>query len=392
MKAAAAVAGGFAIVAAAILGWRWWQSERAEEEHAERNETEVRIGMTEQSCDIYQTGATLGAARVFRRGVRQSAWVPAGSYFLRVREDARDLHYPVPLLGYRLGPDRDGAFLVSVRPTPSSSPPAPMSGSAGFAFIPSGHFLIGDRANPREPHYVWLPAYFVRVFETTNAEFRAFLADPSGFASSANWTAAGREWKARERSEASALLKSSDAEYRRFGQPDQPVTSVTWFEAAAYCRWLTAHAGAGRWMYSLPDDAEWEKAARGPDGFDYGLGAAISDAESALYNWKKNPDVPVTVIGWAETQHSFAANRYGVYHASGNVAEWTASAFRPYSRQQAYGDDGRNNPELPERRSVRGGSWYSATTAPLYLPYRDAFQPWHRGRDVGFRIVAKVIP
>jgi formylglycine-generating enzyme required for sulfatase activity len=122
------------------------------------------------------------------------------------------------------------------------------------------------------------------------------------------------------------------------------------------------------------------------------LGAAISDAELRLYNWKKNPDVPVTVIGWTETTRSFKPNRYGTYHASGNVAEWTASAFLPYSRQQPYSDDRRNNPELSERRTVRGGSWYSATTAPLYLPYRDAFQPWHRGRDVGFRIVAKLIP
>jgi formylglycine-generating enzyme required for sulfatase activity len=307
---------------------------------------------------------------------------------LTVRDGARDVHYPLPILGYRLGPDRDGSFVVTVRPVPAEQPP----GSPPFAFIPSGHFVIGDRANPREPHYVWVPAFFIGVFEVSNEDYRKFFNDPSGFSLDANWTDAGRAWKHREHSEASALLNPGEPDYLRFGQADQPVTSVTWFEADAYCRWLTALAGASHWTYTLPNDAEWEKAARGPDGFDYGLGAAISDAETPFYNWKKNPDVPVTVVGWAETQRLFRSNRYGLYHASGNVAEWTASAFRPYSRQQPYSDDGRNNPELSERRTVRGGSWYSATTAPLYLPYRDAFQPWHRGRDVGFRVVARLVP
>jgi formylglycine-generating enzyme required for sulfatase activity len=387
-RLAVVISAGGVLVIAAVFAWRWWQSDAEEQRHADRNETEVRIGMTDQACDIYQSGTALDRARVVRRGVRDSVWMPAGSYFTTVRDGARDLYYPVPILGYRLGPDRDGAFILTVRGAPSADPP----GVPPFAFIPSGHFLIGDRTNPRETHYVWVPAFFVGVFEVTNAQFREFYNDPSGFASDANWTEAGRAWKARERSEASALLHPNDTESRRFGQPDQPVTSVTWFEAMAYCRWMTAHTGGGRWIYALPNDAEWEKAARGPDGFDYGLGSAISDAEIPLYNWRKNPDVPVTVVGWEETRRSFRHNRYGLYHASGNVAEWTASAFLPYSRQQPYSDDSRNNPDLAERRTVRGGSWYSATSAPLYLPYRDAFQPWHRGRDVGFRIVAKLIP
>jgi formylglycine-generating enzyme required for sulfatase activity len=378
-----------ALAGAAVFGWLWLQSDSAEQQHVDRNETEVRIGPLDRALDIYHAGPNLESAYLARQFASRSTWIPAGSYFLTVRQGQRNLHYPIPILGYRAGPDRDGSFIVTVRPAPDSNPP---SGAAPFAFIPNGHFLIGDRANPRETHYVWIPAFFIRAFETTNDEFRDFLTDPSGLASDANWTEAGRSWKTHERSEASALLRPRDAEYRRFGQPDQPVTSVTWFEAVAYCRWLTARVGAGRWQYSLPNDAEWEKAARGPDGFDYGLGAAISDAEIRLYNWKKNPDVPVTVIGWAETKQSFKPNRYGIYHASGNVAEWTASTFLPYSRQQPYADDRRNNPELSERRTVRGGSWYSATTAPLYLPYRDAFQPDHRGRDVGFRIVAKLIP
>ena len=129
-----------------------------------------------------------------------------------------------------------------------------------------------------------------------------------------------------------------------------------------------------------------------PDGFNYGLGNLISDAETPLYNWKKNPGVAVTVVGWEETKRSYHPNRYGMYHASGNVAEWTLSAFWPYNREKPSTDDKRNDPGLEDRRTVRGGSWYSATSASLYLPYRDAFQPHHRANDVGFRVVARPKP
>jgi formylglycine-generating enzyme required for sulfatase activity len=376
----------------AFPAWRWWQADAEEQRHVDGNETELRVGMTETPYALYKSGTTLQRAQSVRRNLQGNTWIAAGSYFLTVQSGARTLYYPVPILGYRLGPDRDGAFLVAVRPAPKSDPPLARSDLPAFAFVPSGHFLMGDRANPRETQYVWVPAFFIGVFEVTNGEYREFLADPAGYSADTNWTATGRDWKAQERSAASALLRPADAEYRRFGQPDQPVTSVSWFEAVSYCRWLTKSAGAGRWIYRLPTDAEWEKAARGPDGFDYGLSAGISDAETPLYNWKKNPGVPVTVIGWAETRRSFSANRYGIYHASGNVAEWTASAFRQYSRQQPYADDNRNDPEPVDRRTVRGGSWYSATTAPLYLPYRDAFHPWHNGHDVGFRIAAQLVP
>jgi formylglycine-generating enzyme required for sulfatase activity len=298
----------------------------------------------------------------------------------------------VPVLGYRLGPDREGSFVITVRPRVQTDPPLPRPESAGFARIPSGHFLIGDRETPREPHYVWLPEFYMAVFEVTNAEFRDFLRDVNGYASDEHWTEAGRVWKRREKSHTSASLSTADAEYMRFGQADQPVTSITWFEAVAYSRWLNTSRGGGRWTFALASDAEWEKAARGPDGLNYGLSAAISDAEAKLYNWKKNPDEPVTVIGFEETKRSFRPNRYGIYHASGNVAEWTSSAFLPYNREQPYQDDKRNLPDTGGSRTVRGGSWYSATTTLLYMAYRDAFEPNLSSKDVGFRIVAKLNP
>jgi formylglycine-generating enzyme required for sulfatase activity len=53
----------------------------------------------------------------------------------------------------------------------------------------------------------------------------------------------------------------------------------------------------------------------------------------------------------------FQPNRYGAYHLSGNVVEWTLTAARPYNRERPYADDdGRNRDDLTEARVVRGGS------------------------------------
>jgi len=93
------------------------------------------------------------------------------------------------------------------------------------------------------------------------------------------------------------------------------------------------------------------------------------------------------VIGIAATRARFKPNRYGVYHLSGNVVEWTQTVARPYNRQRLYADDdGRNRDDLTEARVARGGSWYSASIALLSVAaYRDTFPPEVRHHDLGFR-------
>jgi formylglycine-generating enzyme required for sulfatase activity len=381
------------VLIAAAFSWRWWSEELLEQERAERDQTEIVVGAPQGArCRLYESGREIDSGRLLNDGPCLSMWLTAGTYWMNVAASGGELNYPAPLLGYRLGPDRDGSFVITVRPRVQGDPPLPRPESAGFVRIPSGHFLIGDRETPREPHYVWVPEFYMGVFEVTNAEFRDFLRDPKGYASNEYWTEAGQSWKRRGKSQTSASLSPPHADYIRFGQDDQPVTSVNWFEAIAYTRWLTVIRGGGRWSFALPSDAEWEKAGRGPDGFNYGLSATISDAETKLYNWRKNPGTPVTVIGLGETRRLFQPNRYGIYHASGNVAEWTKSAFSPYNRAQPYQDDKRNLPDTAGSRTVRGGSWYSATSTILYMAYRDAFEPNQSSNDVGFRIVAKLNP
>jgi formylglycine-generating enzyme required for sulfatase activity len=382
---------GLAIIAS--LGTWVRERNRAERLHFERAETEFVVsGQPNGRMSLFKTGKNLKAATPISAFDGKRIWLTQGNYFLKIEQPARTLFYPVPALGYRSGPGAEGQFALTVRTPAADAPPRLLVHSPQFVYIPGGYFLLGDRLNPQEPHYVWLTGFFIARFEVTNAEFREFLHDSHGYVDNSNWTEEGRRWKAANSSRATALLEPTDSQSQRFGQPDQPVVRVTWFEANAFCRWLDRKIGSSRWLFALPSEAEWEKAARGPDGFDYGLSMTISDAEVPLYNWRKNPDAAVTVVGIRDSLVKYMPNRYGLYHMSGNAVEWTQSIADPYNRERPYVDENRNRDEAQGQRVARGGSWYSASIALLCVAYRDAFQPEVRNHDLGFRIVARPLP
>ena len=380
---------------AVIAAIAWWltRDDREEQAHYEQGETELVISnLANSTLILYKAGKNLSDTSRLLEFTGKNIWLKQGNYFLRTDDGGRTTFIPVPLTGYRCGPDKDGSFFVTIRPMPKAFPPRLLTSLPEFIYVPSGNFLLGDRQNPREPHYIWLTGYFIAPFEVTNGEFKEFLNASDGYNDAANWTEQGRRWKSTVKSHATALLKPTDADYIRFGQSDQPVALVTWFGANAFCQWLSRRYADRKWQFSLPTDAEWEKAARGPDNFDYALSMFISDAEVKLYNWKKNPDNPVPVFGIEATRAAYQPDRYGLYHITGNVVEWTQSTDRPFNREHPYVDDERNHDVAAGLRTARGGSWYSAAISYMYIPYRDSFQPEHSTRDIGFRIVARVLP
>lgn len=378
------------IVAASIYGaYRYF---KLFDESLSGSETELIVtNTTPTNAKLFRTGDFIGDAKEIIEFDGKRIALSPGDYFLQIDEQGTNLLFPISVREYPRGTEDDGSFSVTVRPLPDERPVS-LADSAPFLPVPSGYFLFGDRLNLREPHFVWTQAFFIGKFEVTNSEYRLFLDTPDGFSDASNWSESGKLWKRRNDGSSSALLTVSDANFARFGQADMPVTGVTWFEAAAYGRWLTRKLGNGKWIYSLPTEAEWEKAARGPDGFDYSLSRRLSDTESSFYNWKKNPLAKETVLGVPESVSRFKPNRYGLYHMSGNVVEWTQSIYRPISQEAPYDNDERNRDDSAGARVARGGSWYSASSALLYIAYRDSFQPELFHNDLGFRIVARRIP
>jgi len=255
----------------------------------------------------------------------------------------------------------------------------------GFIEIPPGPFVMGSQkgdedawedefGNPAQlniPYRYWIARYPVTV-----AQYAAFLAAGGGAEDAPWWTETGRAWrrgewdsqvtedwlkdwlKQRPRAERAVPMWWHYQE----SYPNRPVMGVSWFEAAAYCRWLDAQLRAyvpgtsevpGTWVIPsgycvrLPTEAEWEKAARAGDARRFPWGDAAWDENRANIERK---------VGHASAVCSFPAGATpgGIHDLSGNVWEWTASLYRPYPYRA---DDGRNAPEAEGPRVVRGGSW-----------------------------------
>ena len=342
------------------------------------------------SLALYRAGKTLDESQAVP--LSEESWLGPGRYFVEARLGDRRLLYPVETFESHSGPESDGSWTVTVRRPSNEAPPRMEGDNPEFCFVPAGPVVLGERANPGQAHAVFVPSYYVAAFEVTNGQFRRFLADPEGYDDRRNWSADGWEWRTRGVSRATALLDSSHPDDARFGRDELPVVLVTWYEANAYGRWLTRRYGGGRWLFRMPTEAEWEKAARGPDGFDYGLGMELSEPQAAMYNWRKNPGAAFTLVDRTSAGGVFRPNRFGLYHASGNAREWTQSVFRPYNAEHPYRDDDRNADETQGQRVTRGGSWYSASAVRLQLAYREEFQPELSSDDLGFRIAAILGP
>jgi formylglycine-generating enzyme required for sulfatase activity len=251
----------------------------------------------------------------------------------------------------------------------------------GYVEIPEGAFLMGtweqhipvllkrlggeqewyEDESPR--HEVTLPAYYVARYPVTMAQFRIFV-EESGYKAQGGW--------------------------ERYSRLDNhPVVGVSWYDARAYCDWLTEQLRAWEatpellasllhdegWQVRLPSEAEWEKAARGTDGRIYPWGNE-ADVERANYG--------ETGIGTTSAVGCFpgGGSPYGLLDMSGNVWEWCHSLYKPYPYDPA---DGRENPEAEGSRVLRGGSFLDIGWL-VRCASRRGGDPLGRNLNLGFRI------
>ncbi len=237
---------------------------------------------------------------------------------------------------------------------------------------------------PEQPrHQVTLDRFYLDVYETTNRLFEKFVT-ATGYQ-----TTAEREGNAKAFVEGKGWQEVSGASWRQpeggttvmaSSRREHPVVSVSWDDAAAYCRW-----GGKR----LPTEAEWEYAARAGTQTRtwWGNGhpgsrrvANINDesAKNLLGGYLAGYD-----DGYARTAPvgSYEANPWGLHDIIGNAAEWTADWYGGYSGGQ---DRNPRGPSSGQYRVVRGGSWLAS---PFYVRSADRFgaPPAVRIALIGFR-------
>ena len=245
--------------------------------------------------------------------------------------------------------------------------------------VPAGPFLMGssdrDKAasgDEKPQHTLTLPDYWIGKNPITNAQFRQFV-DSDGYTNQAYWTPAGWQWRKSEK-----LVKPLYWNDAKWNGADYPVVGVSWFEAVAYCRWLSKQTGI---VFRLPSEAEWEKAARGSDGRIYPWGNTWDEkrANSSELGLQKT-----TPVGSYPT----GASPYGALDMAGNVWEWCATQWckaYPYQIedewQAAYVE------AAAPYRVFRGGSWYF-NSAYVRGAYRSDGDPRDRDNFVGLRVAS----
>jgi formylglycine-generating enzyme required for sulfatase activity len=251
-----------------------------------------------------------------------------------------------------------------------------------FVDIPSGLLTMGDNrlrdASPQ--HAVRVKAFGIGKFPVTNEEFAGFV-DAGGYTIEKYWTKMG--WRAQSARPSSTPSHWNDKD---FNAPRQPVVGVTWYEAVAFCNWVTERArdASEREWYRLVSEPEWEYAARGagrPRNFPWGDSIERGHANTAEMGF-----------GWTTPVDYFPAgvSPFGVWDLCGNVFEWTISKWgiNWQEMQFAYpyrADDGREEIAGSGARVMRGGSWFNPYQEAL-CAYRSRYLAGSRASNIGFRV------
>ena len=239
---------------------------------------------------------------------------------------------------------------------------------ADMKCIPEGDFIRGadDSEKDQRPQAtIWVSTFYMDTYEVTNADYKKCA-------------------------KAGACRKHSPAYKVGFSGPNQPVVGIKWFDARDYCAW------AGK---RLPTEAEWEKAARGPEGHLYPWGDEKPTCKRAIImeGGKKGCGLGGPPKWATADVGTRAPGVYGLYDMAGNSWEWVQDWYSKSYAECGAECSGRDPKgpcggadECPGRRHrvVRGGSWWwtweyaAGTWRRAHLPGN---KPYHH---FGFRCAA----
>ena len=331
-----------------------------------------------------------------------------GDYYVEARKGNQELQFPVYIEG------RGHRLHVEVA-FPVKQPPSDKS-----AYVPAGWFRMGNKEtdvahfgfpDERPDIDVYVSGFYLSKYEVTNREFAQFV-QAGGYENEVYWDRLVKDWP--------SLVEQVPAYGRIYGndgwasvnayiharfidtddrpgprlweddqppyeylQDDHPVTGISLYEAEAYCQWMTQQTGM---IHRLPTEAEWEKAARGYEGYFFSYGNEY------------DPDRANTEVGNTRPVGSYPPNSYGLYDMTGSVWEWVQDQYRANAYQlllEKYQTEIRNPLLFDEstrydRLIVRGGSYRSVNRINARTPVRYPMFPndWHT--NIGFRYV--VVP
>ncbi len=233
---------------------------------------------------------------------------------------------------------------LQIKMLEASKVPAKMVFVAGGPYRLQGWSRASDRS-------VDLGDFFIDRYEVSNSDYAAFVRE-GGYRRAELWN--GQQADRFQDGTGLPGPRSWSGGAPAAGRENHPVTDVTWFEAAAYCRWRGKN---------LPTMYQWEKAGRYPGtrgpvtSFPWGFVPEGVDVTERA-NFLGKGTVPVDSM-------PFGMSTWGVEQMAGNVSEWVRN-------------------EKPPGHAARGGSWNDATYA---FGQTASFPPSYASPTLGFRCV-----
>jgi eukaryotic-like serine/threonine-protein kinase len=258
-------------------------------------------------------------------------------------------------------PMPNATFTPTLSPTITSTPDlgsTRVSAVDGMVmvFVPEGNFWMGRNdgdTDERPMRQVFLDAYWIDQTEVTNRMYRACVNDGG----------------------------CTQPEESISGYDNYPVTYVSWDQARAYCTW------AGR---RLPTEAQWEKAARGPDGYLYPWGNQYPTGNKMNFadkNFDESHADKTVDDGYADRapvgSYPQGASVYGVLDLAGNVWEFVADLYGE-GYYQAGPAENPTGPSSGNQHVIRGGGFDNKPTIANAVN-RGYTNPAVVGYELGFR-------
>jgi len=229
--------------------------------------------------------------------------------------------------------------------------------------VPAGEFIMGAGESDNPIRMVTLPAFSIAKYPVTYAQFQAFIDAPDGYRDSQWWVGLHEDGLKQQK---------GGPDKQEWPIANRPRENVSWYDALAFCRWLSAKLG---YAITLPTEEQWERAARGVDGREYPYPGNFDPVKG---------NTSETRIGQTSAVGIFleGASPYGVLDMSGNVWEWTVTEYL---------NNFRNDTSNNKRRVVRGGSW-NFSDVDARAAFRDKLNPISRDYYYGFRGCCDTVP
>ncbi|MEI7730056.1 MAG: SUMF1/EgtB/PvdO family nonheme iron enzyme [Verrucomicrobiota bacterium] len=247
--------------------------------------------------------------------------------------------------------------------------------------IEPGRFIMGQNGPSADYHMNKHPAEFDHADWDEKPAHKVTITQPFHFGATEVTLGQYRQFKPKHRA------RSGD---------DEAATGVSWFEAVAFCEWLSKREGK---TYRLPTEAEWEYACRAgtttlfntgdtlPAGYQHWFGE-LSRRTLYFTNGTMPPEYQVITSPVSLRVAQNPSNAWGLFDMHGNVAEWCADWYGPYEADAQTDPLGRSDGDF---RVFRGG-WHSSFTRLIRSANRGAWIPESVSDVIGFRVVLGELP